>query len=107
MSGSTPTPSAPNNQDTINTYGRVLVSIVIVAAFFVTLGLSLSKTIPNDSITVSLLSTLASLTSAVVYYWVGSSAGSAAHAATIAAMATTAQAANTPTPPTTTTGTTP
>ena len=94
MSGTQPVPPVTPNES-INTYGRIVVSVVIVAAFFVVLALSFTKTIPNDTTTTYLISTLGSLASAVVYYWVGSSASSATHSATIDKLASNAQNANT------------
>ena len=103
MSGSTPTPApATNTQvEAINTWGRVVVSGVVVFAFLLSLGLVLFHAVQETQTTGYMVNTLGTLATAVVMYWVGSSAGSTAKDAKIATMTPA------PAPGSTTTTTTP
>jgi len=87
MSGTTtPLTPAETRADTINTWGRVVVSAVIVLSFLLTLALVMTKAVAESQTTGYMVNTLGTLTAAVVYYWVGSSAGSTAKDAKMATM---------------------
>lgn len=85
MSGTQPAPATTETKaDIVNTYGRIVVSAVIVLAFMVTLVLVLTKAVQESTTSIGMLNTLGTLASAVVYYWIGSSAGSTAKDAKMA-----------------------
>lgn len=89
MSGTQPTPATTETKaDIVNTYGRIVVSAVIVLAFMVTLVLVLTKAVQESTTSIGMLNTLGTLASAVVYYWIGSSAGSTAKDAKMASAPT-------------------
>ncbi len=72
-------PDAPAPADRItltNDRGRIAVSIFILFAFSVTLGLMMTRTVQETPILDQMLTLLGTLTTGVVGYWVGSSAGS-------------------------------
>jgi hypothetical protein len=83
----TPVAVADNRTALINTWGRVVVSIVIVVAFLAVLFLLMTRTITETTTSTNMLQVLATLTTGVVGYWVGSSSGSTAKDAVIAAVA--------------------
>lgn len=61
-------------------WGAPVVSVIVLATFGLVMGMVLTKSIPpGQETTVNLmLGTLQTMATAVVFYWVGSSAGSAA-----------------------------
>jgi hypothetical protein len=60
-------------------WAPVIVSFVVLVTFGLVMGAALTRTLPSGSETIlnMLLGTLAAMATAVVSYWVGSSAGSA------------------------------
>lgn len=58
--------------------GTVIVSVLVLVIFAAVIALALSRTLPDTTAVTGLVSTISTLATAVVTYWVGSSAGSAA-----------------------------
>ena len=85
MSGTTPPTPAPTQTkgELIATWGRVGVSGIIVVSFLATLVLVLTKTVAESQTTTYLVTTLGTLATMVVGFWVGSSAGSVTKTATL------------------------
>ena len=73
------TPQAPHTR-TVAGWGAPVVSLLVLATFGAVMLAAMTKSLPAGSETAAnlLLGNLAAMTSAVVSYWVGSSAGSAA-----------------------------
>lgn len=61
-------------------WGAPVVSVIVLATFGLVMGMVLTKSIPpgQESTVNLMLGTLQTMATAVVFYWVGSSAGSAA-----------------------------
>ena len=59
--------------------GAVVVSVVVVLAFAITVGVVLTHAVPEGNAAVAnvVLGTLAAMATQTVHYWLGSSAGSA------------------------------
>jgi hypothetical protein len=83
MSGPTPPTPASSKDELIATWGRVGVSGIIVVSFLATLVLVLTKTVAESQTTTYLVTTLGTLATMVVGFWVGSSSGSVTKSATI------------------------
>jgi hypothetical protein len=75
----------------LNDWGRVLVSVIVVAGFLTVVVLVLTTKVQGNATSEVLLVLLGALSAAfgqVTSYWVGSSASSSAKDATISTMAT-------------------
>lgn len=74
MSGSITTPSTKT--DTINAYGKVVVSIVVLILFGAVTTLVLTHTIPSSESATMVVGSVLTMAGAVVSFWIGSSSGS-------------------------------
>jgi protein-S-isoprenylcysteine O-methyltransferase Ste14 len=99
MSGTTVPATAPASRaEMINTWGRVVVSIVVLFLFAAVSTLVLTHTIPSSESATMVVGAVLTMAGSVVAYWIGSSAGSTAKEAKL-------NAATTPPPGGTTTTT--
>ena len=94
-----PAPTPASRADTINTYGRIIVSAAVMLIFVVLCGLVLTRTIaPSETVSL-VVGSVISMATGVVGYWIGSSAGSTAKdARASSAPAPTVVNTGTPTP---------
>lgn len=85
MSG-TQTPSTETSRsEVVNTWGRVVVSIVVLFLFAAVSTLVLTHTIPSSESATMVVGAVLTMAGAVVSFWIGSSSGSVSKDAKLSA----------------------